>query len=101
VVRAVRSELRNTDIFARLGGDEFAVVFPDAEPDEASVIIDRIHRRLETNPLQYEGHTRHLDFSASVVAVRSGESSADLLRRADRLMYEAKSRGKGLCLARA
>jgi len=92
VSRRLTLAMRPSDLVARLGGDEFVVLCDDMpHPREA----DRIARRLErvlAAPMPWEG--RRLEVSASVgVAYGSDFASAtELVRAADRAMYDVKRR---------
>lgn len=87
---SARLSFRSTDLIARLGGDEFCLLLPDADLDAASTAIARLRRRLEGDR---GSPTR---FSAGVVsgAVPQGLDVESAVRSADRLMLEAKGRGK-------
>jgi len=97
VGRRIGSAVRETDLAIRFGGDEFVVLARDLKsPRDSERIADKLLRAFTP--------TFHLDdvelaVSASVgIAVygTDGESLEDLLREADRAMYEAKASGGGL-----
>lgn len=90
--RALREEIRETDLAARLGGDEFAVLLP--EIDEAGVAegAEKIAQRLRSALADFP------PVSASIGVAWFGPGDwefADMLRLADNLMYEVKKTGKG------
>lgn len=75
--------LRDVDLIGRLGGDEFGVVLTNCTIDSAEDVLDRLR----------EGLAGGRRCSAGVVSWDGAESAADLLRRADHALYEAKHIG--------
>jgi diguanylate cyclase (GGDEF)-like protein len=83
-VEAWRRALRPSDFLARFGGDEFVVLLPDTAVDSATQVIERLR---DATP---SGATA----SAGVAEWIPGEPAAELLKRADRCLYEAKAAGR-------
>jgi diguanylate cyclase (GGDEF)-like protein len=74
---------------ARLGGDEFAVVLGGADLDAAQGCATRIAEVLAV-PLRVLGVALAVDASIGIALAEDGDEVADLLRRADVAMYQAK-----------
>lgn len=81
---AWRTIVRAGDFLARFGGEEFTVLLPGCEPDAAVALLERL--RAATPGLQ--------TCSVGVATWVAGESSEDLVARADAALYEAKHRGR-------
>ncbi len=90
----VQATVRPTDFIARLGGEEFALLLPATDVGEAATAAERLQRELTKRGFQFEGRPWTLTFSAGAVQWRSGESLEEMIRRADRALYEAKRAGK-------
>lgn len=92
---ALKNAVRNSDTVSRQGGDEFLVVCGDLDgEDAAQAMAERVFEALRRTIREAVAGLR---ISASVgvaVAPRDGSKPDDLLRKADRAMYEAKGRGK-------
>jgi diguanylate cyclase len=102
VARRLEPALRAGDLLGRLGGDEFAVVAvlePGAPADEAGRALGRrLHARLE-QPFPVGGMTVHCSASIGVTtSTPDVQRPAQLLRRADVAMYDAKRSGRGVAL---
>lgn len=93
----MRKVMRDIDTLARIGGDEYVAVLVDVStPYDCSQLIERILMAC-AEPVIIRGH--ELQISASIGATLFPQSSVgangdQLIRQADRAMYEAKQAGK-------
>jgi diguanylate cyclase (GGDEF)-like protein len=88
---ALRQRLRGPEAAARLGGDEFAVLL-QRSPAQARAFVQDLDRAF-SQAMRQQG----LPVSASVGCSGSADAAvplAELLRRSDRRMYQAKQRRK-------
>ena len=99
VAERLRSRLRTSDIVARLGGDEFVILLPEATPSDASRIAGELLEQLTACGRRWSEAELPISASMGVASFEGGsaERLADLVRRADALMYEAKRAGGGRC----
>lgn len=87
------SSLRESDSVARLGGDEFAFLLPETDGAGARQVIKRVTSRVNDLLL-----TQDFRASCSIGVVSCTQTYPDvpeLVRIADRAMYQAKAEGKG------
>jgi diguanylate cyclase (GGDEF)-like protein len=92
----VKSGIRKEELFARYGGEEFAVVLPETTREGAIQIAERIRTLVEAEPFVYEKHNYSLTISIGVATTDGEEplTPAELLRRADERLYQAKRDGR-------
>lgn len=91
---AVQSAMRDTDIFGRYGGEEFLLILTATAPAGASAALARIGAGLAACDWQAIAPGMAVTQSVGVAGYRSGESVAQLLKRADEALYEAKAAGR-------
>lgn len=95
IAAAIRRGGRGRDIFGRIGGEEFAAFLPQVCELEASVVAEQIRRRVEEVAFPVQGGCL-LPLTVSIGAVAAPRAAAlsELMRLADRSLYEAKRRGR-------
>lgn len=95
VSQNMKTTLRNVDTLARIGGDEYAVVLADVQgPHQCGRMVDRVLRAC-AEPVVVDGKLLRISASIGVTIYPLDNVDADqLLRHADRAMYEAKQAGK-------
>ena len=89
VARSLRSVIRASDVCARLGGDEFGLVMPEAGPDEAGVIIERVRQALDHSSREAE-LPEPAGISIGFATWETGADWKQLIRTADERLYEDK-----------
>ena len=95
VAKCIETELRHTDVLARYGGDEFVALLPEAAPDRALEVAQRILKAVATAPLEFEGKRIETSISIGLACYPEDGRSIDAVQaRADRAMYLAKAQGR-------
>lgn len=91
----LRKNLRASDFAFRIGGDEFALLLPQSDPEQASVLCDRLrtHFEGETAPLKLDVPVT-IDYGIAVHP-QDGDTKDALLRLADKRLYEHKDISRG------
>lgn len=91
VAATITACIRESDTVARLGGDEFGLLMPETNADAAVTVATKIHADLKE---QVEHHWP-VTFSIGMVTYLTvPERVGEMIRVADRLMYEVKESGK-------
>jgi len=90
VAERLQKAIRGSDLAVRLGGDEFMVLLPECRPDEVRHVLSRI----EGLEVDYNGEKIRCRFSRGWADCRPGETSQELLNRADEALYEDKRTSK-------
>ena len=86
---------RAQDTFGRLGGEEFGLLLPETNLEQAKIVADRIQKTWEQSPSNMDSEMIYSTVSiGGTETFYNDKSFEDVLRRADRLLYKAKGRGK-------
>ena len=87
----VKNNVRTTDALGRWGGEEFMLVTPELDVTSAGHLAEKLRVLIESYhfPEQIK-----VTASFGVAEYQMGNSPDALLKRADKLLYEAKSAGR-------
>ena len=95
VAAELRAGTRTADTVARAGGEEFVLVLPGADEAEALARAETVRARVGALQHPVPDGVLAVTLSAGVAVARhGGRGAADLLARADRALYRAKSGGR-------
>lgn len=93
---------RPGDLCARYGGEEFIIILPDTTQGEAAYMAEKIRESIVALAIPHEASPPAVaTISAGVVSMvpTAENSSDDLLRIADRMLYQAKEKGRNCVVA--
>ncbi len=94
-VQAVKSNLRESDIFARYGGDEFIIILLNTSFEDSASKLESILKTLKDKKLNYNDNKIQVSFSYGIAAYPYDTESKDkLITIADNRMYKHKTRYK-------
>ena len=89
------SEFRNIDFVGRLGGEEFAAVFPETDLAGAKIACDRLLSVIRAAEIQVAGTEITITVSIGLAGATSDTADGPaILKRADELLYDAKTGGR-------
>lgn len=89
-----QGSLREGDYLARLGGEEFILVLPQSGLAGALRMAERLRTSWASHDFSPTGGPATVSLCAGVACYRRGESVDQLIARADRALYLAKSSGR-------
>jgi diguanylate cyclase (GGDEF)-like protein len=96
IARALQYAVRRKDFVGRIGGEEFGILLVSVSVEEGMQMADLVRRQVQCIPWQPDaGDAAGLTVSIGGAAMdRSRARVADVLRQADRCLYEAKRLGR-------
>jgi two-component system cell cycle response regulator len=92
----IKKSIRGIDLACRYGGEEFVVVMPETDLAVATMVAERLRRRIATEPFPIQQGARSVEVTISVglSALATNDSAANILKRADSALYRAKRDGR-------
>jgi diguanylate cyclase (GGDEF)-like protein/PAS domain S-box-containing protein len=91
----IRAHTREGDIPCRYGGEEFVIVLPGASFETCRGRAEEIRAAMEELEIRVHGSVLQATISAGVAAFpQHGLRWQDVLETADKMLYEAKARGR-------
>jgi len=96
VAETLEKNIRSTDVAGRLGGDEFAILLPETGGEAAWAIASKLRQQLIL-AMQKGGWPVTGSFGVATF-MTPPESIDALMKQADKLMYDAKQKGKNSVL---
>lgn len=95
----IRSQLREYDVAGRYGGEEFTILLPSAAIKDAKMVAERLRKAVERkvvdiSKLSPEHKNISVTISLGVYQMNEGDEIPDLIVKADKALYEAKTSGR-------
>ncbi|MCC7044892.1 MAG: sensor domain-containing diguanylate cyclase [Acidobacteria bacterium] len=91
LAETLKQSCRTIDTPTRFGGDEFAIVLPETPEAGGYIVLRRISERLAAS----EDEPAIAVSGGVAVFPRDGSSPTQLLRAADKVLYESRTRSSG------
>jgi two-component system cell cycle response regulator len=100
----VRKSIRGIDLACRLGGEEFVIIMPETDMGVATIVAERLRRRIasEAFPIHQGAKALEVTISIGIAALDAADdNAASILKRADQALYRAKRDGRNRVVADA
>lgn len=100
----IRKSIRNIDLACRYGGEEFVIVMPETDMGVATMVAERLRRKIATEPFPIQQGVKQLPVTLSIGIASlgaDGDTAATMLKRADQALYRAKRDGRNRVVAEA
>ena len=94
----LKGVLRKNDLLYRYGGDEFVLIIPGVDKSTAHKIGERILKKVKSKEFGFSKPNKGFYLTVSIgIALfpENGKSRQEILALADKMMYAAKSSGRG------
>ena len=97
----LRANLRSYTIIGRYGGEEFIIIVPMCTLPDAATIAERIRAKVHNNIFVTEAGNLHVSMSFGVSSTEIVEpvDGNEMIRSADKAMYQAKRQGRNLVVS--
>jgi two-component system cell cycle response regulator len=100
----VRKSIRGIDLACRYGGEEFVIVMPETDMAVATIVAERLRRRIASERFAIHQGSQAIEVTISVGIATldlSDDTAASILKRADQALYRAKRDGRNRVVADA
>lgn len=97
VALSLKHNVKGQDTAARYGGEEFGVLLPNTTLDNGETVAEHIRKAVMAKELVKRSTGENLGritISLGVAMYKPGETSADIIERADICLYAAKKNGR-------
>jgi diguanylate cyclase (GGDEF)-like protein/PAS domain S-box-containing protein len=94
VANSLRHHLRTTDSCGRWGGEEFLALIRETNSEGLSIAAEKLRALVSQTAIEENGQKLHVTISIGATRIREDDSLESLLKRADDLMYQSKSKGR-------
>jgi diguanylate cyclase (GGDEF)-like protein len=93
IAEIFKENFRKSDIISRYGGEEFCIILSTKEKKDGFNVMEKIREIVELQSFIYEGIKIPVTISIGVL-LEIDETFEESIKRADKLLYEAKKSGR-------
>ena len=100
----IKKSIRGIDLACRYGGEEFVIIMPETDMAVATIVAERLRRRIASEPFSIQQGSGSIEVTISIGIATldtADDSAATILKRADQALYRAKRDGRNRVVADA
>jgi two-component system cell cycle response regulator len=100
----IRKSIRGIDLACRYGGEEFVIVMPETDMAVATIVAERLRRRIASERFSIQQGSGSIEVTISIGIATldtADDNAASILKRADQALYRAKRDGRNRVVADA
>jgi diguanylate cyclase (GGDEF)-like protein len=93
----LKNQSRKMDYVCRYGGEEFTIILPQTDKQEALLIAERLRMDIEKHRFSHEEILPQNKLTSSLGLAtfpEDGQTASELITNSDKLLYQAKNKGK-------
>lgn len=94
VAYLLSGHLREVDLVARYGGEEFVLVLPETDAENATEVCEKLRAGIEAYDWDQLGSGLEVTISFGVADGAAVKEASEILKQADRRLYQAKAAGR-------
>ncbi len=96
----IKQTTRAADISGRYGGEEFVVILPETAKEHALILAERLRKNIEKQSFVARGNEYRITVSIGIGEYKTKMTSpSQLIKEADKNLYEAKQKGRNRVVA--
>ena len=90
ISKIIQHAFRKTDIVYRYGGEEIVILMPETDSEHAILPLERLREKIAN----YNFRNKNVTVSIGVAGFDNNNSAAEILKKADNMLYKAKNSGR-------
>ncbi len=92
IANIIKNSIRDEDEVFRIGGEEFAIILKNISYGGVKRVLERVRKRVKSQKFSFMDE--HITISIGATKLKQKDREEKLFKRADMLLYEAKSSGR-------
>jgi len=100
----IKKSIRGIDLACRFGGEEFVIIMPETDMAVATIVAERLRRRIASEPFSIQQGSGSIEVTISIGLATldaADDNAGSILKRADQALYRAKRDGRNRVVADA